>query len=291
MAKPRSNNIMNYRFLGTKGFQAFAVILFSLQGKLPFKDGLQPLLRGGFTTKQQRSRFRHLFFDFVNMTFGPFTLYGRPFAPASENYVEAIAWIDEVIINDQYQTHLIKDGSVVIDAGANIGVFSAKVAHDTPKAMIYSFEPTPRTFETLKRNTEHYPNVSCVNLGLGDEVAEKDFSIWDDFSGSNNIGRAASAGYGHPDRVEKIKLTTIDDFAKHLPRVDFIKLDTEGYEANILKGATETIRKWKPIIAMSAYHKPNDKEELPKLLKAISPDYVCELRHDYEEDLICRVVN
>jgi hypothetical protein len=56
-----------------------------------------------------------------------------------------------------------------------------------------------------------------------------------------------------------------------------------------LQGARETIKEWKPIIAMSAYHNPNDKKDLPDLLRSICPDYVCELHDDNEEDLICRV--
>ena len=69
--------------------------------------------------------------------------------------------------------------------------------------------------------------------------------------------------------------------------MNFLKMDTEGYEANILKGAAETIKKYKPIIAMSAYHKPNDKKELPELLNGITP-YDCEFRQDCEENLICK---
>jgi FkbM family methyltransferase len=289
MPRQSHKNILRYRFLGSESFQAYAVILLFLQGKLTFRESIQPLLQGGFKTKDTRTKFRHLFFELVNKRYGSFELYGRPFSPASENYVEATAWIDEVITKDQYQTGLIKDGSIVIDAGANIGVFSVKVAHENSSSKIYSFEPTPRTFDALKRNTETYPNISIFNLGLGDEVTEKKITIWDNFSGSNTIGGTASPEYGAPDRVENIKITTIDEVAKGLSRVDFIKMDTEGYEANILKGAAETIKRWRPIIAMSSYHNPNDKEELPRLLKSICPEYVCELRHDAEEDMICRV--
>lgn len=287
-----SKNILDYKFLGGKAFQAYATILFFLQRRLTYRESIRPLLLGGFKTKSERSKFRHLFFEFINKKYGSFELYENPFSPASENYIEAVAWIDEIITKNQYQTNLIKDGSIVIDAGANIGVFSIKVAHDFPHSTIYSFEPTMRTFETLKKNTAAYPNVSCFNLGLGDEIAEKKISIWDDFSGSNSIGHAQStpSEFGEPDRMQPVNITTIDEFAKNLPGVDFIKMDTEGYEAKILKGATETIKKWKPIIAMSAYHNPDDKEELPRLLKSICPDYICELRHDSEEDMICRVV-
>jgi len=67
--------------------------------------------------------------------------------------------------------------------------------------------------------------------------------------------------------------------------MDFLKIDTEGYEAEILKGAAGTIKKYKPVLALSAYHKPNDKKELPELVNSIAP-YDCELLGG--EDLICK---
>jgi FkbM family methyltransferase len=289
MVKQASKNILNYRFLNRRSFQAYVLVILFFQKKLAFNELIRPILRGGFKTKSERSKFRHLFFEYINEHFGPFILYEHPFFPASENYIEAIAWIEEVIIRDQYRTNLIKDGNIVIDAGGNIGTFSIKVAHDFPHSAVYTFEPTPRTFATLKENTAPYTNISCNNMGLSSEVGEMNLSIWDDFSGSNSFSRMADPAYGDPDHVQTIKMTTIDEFAKDLPSVDFIKMDVEGHEANILKGAAKTIQKWKPIIAMSAYHNPEDKEELPRLLQSICSDYVCELRHDFEEDLICRV--
>ena len=67
---------------------------------------------------------------------------------------------------------------------------------------------------------------------------------------------------------------------------DFLKMDTEGAEGIILQGAAETIKKMKPILAFSAYHHPEDKEELPKLVSSIAP-YNFKVILEDEEDLIC----
>lgn len=205
-----------------------------------------------------------------------FSIYGKPFIFPKDEGLAMTALIFQIIANNQYHTELIKKGGVVVDAGANIGVFSIFVAANNPEVTIYAFEPTPSTFEVLKENTKYWNNIKIFNCGLGEKEAMASIIIAN-HSGANYIGQG-----GIP-----IEIKTIDSF--NLP-VDFIKMDTEGYEANIMKGATETIKKYKPVIVMSAYHKTNDSTELPKLLKGISA-YNCELRFDCEEDLICTPIN
>jgi FkbM family methyltransferase len=180
---------------------------------------------------------------------------------------------NQIITNNEYHVELIKDSDVVIDAGANAGIFSVFAAIKHPEATIYAFEPTPFTFDILKKNTQYYPNIRCFNAALGDKCGPTTI-VEAPRPTMNFVGVG-----GIP-----IEMRTIDSLGIPL---NFLKMDTEGYEANILKGATETIRKYKPIIAMSAYHKPEDKVELPKLLNSISP-YDCELRHDCEEEFICK---
>lgn len=64
-----------------------------------------------------------------------------------------------------------------------------------------------------------------------------------------------------------------------LPRVDFIKLDIEGAELEALQGAALTIARWKPRMAISAYHKPEDFWTLQQYIKSLRPDYVFAFRH------------
>lgn len=180
----------------------------------------------------------------------------------------------QIIKCNQYHIELIKDNSAIVDAGANLGVFSIFVAKKHPNCTIYAFEPTPRMFAVLKKNTKKYPNIRCFNYALGNEnktvkIVEVNYN-----TGSNHI-----SDHGIP-----VQMKTIDSL--DIP-MDFLRMDVEGYEANVLRGAAETIKKHHPIIAMSAYHKPEDKTELPKILNQIAP-YDCELRHDCEEDFICK---
>ena len=87
--------------------------------------------------------------------------------------------------------------------------------------------------------------------------------------------------------ASKVRVTTIDDQMHSRGRVDFIKIDAEGFEENILLGAARTMKKYKPILSFSAYHKPGDKEELPALVISIRPDYSCRLMNRSEEDIYC----
>ena len=80
------------------------------------------------------------------------------------------------------------------------------------------------------------------------------------------------------------QVTTIDAYARenNLPSVDFIKLDVEGAELDVLQGATSTIARFKPILAISAYHKVDDFWVLMNFVKSIRPDYEFAMRQGAE---------
>lgn len=77
------------------------------------------------------------------------------------------------------------------------------------------------------------------------------------------------------------KCIDLDTYAKrkNLPRVDYIKLDIEGAELAMLHGAAETIKNFKPKMAVSAYHKPYDLWTLAFYIKSLRPDYELKFRH------------
>lgn len=219
-------------------------------------------------------------------------IFGKEFFPISNSVFDFFGLIDEVILSDQYHAEqFIKKDSVVIDVGANIGTFTVFAAHHAPEGRVYAFEPAKATFPLLKRNSSAYQNISCVNAGLGDAPGEKTIlnmgagatgNVIQDSPYYHNVEAAGGV-------LEPVTIMTLDRFVleNNISRVDFIKIDAEGYEKKVLQGAVETIEKYKPVIAMSAYHNPDDKTELPRLLKSISPRYVCKLYKDAEEDFVC----
>lgn len=207
-----------------------------------------------------------------------------------------VALIKEIIIADQYcAKEFIKNDSVIIDAGANIGIFSLYASYLAPKGKIYSFEPVKSTFQILNKNiaSNNLENsIFPYNLALGDKKGKAEI-----MTDSRSLLRGASIILDSDflknresdfDKKESIEITTIDTFVKenNIARVDFIKIDTEGYEKQIIQGARNTIKEFSPVISCSAYHLKDDKIKIPELVKSIGPNYKYRLEKKMEEDLI-----
>jgi hypothetical protein len=75
-----------------------------------------------------------------------------------------------------------------------------------------------------------------------------------------------------------IEVDSIDNILNG-EKVTYIKMDVEGAELETLKGGIDSIKKWKPKLAVSMYHKKEDLITIPKLIKEIRPDYSLFLRH------------
>ena len=73
---------------------------------------------------------------------------------------------------------------------------------------------------------------------------------------------------------EEVEVITLDEFVEENNfEVGLIKLDVEGYELEVLTGAKETVKKFKPVMAISIYHRGQDFFEIPKLVKNLVPEY------------------
>ena len=144
--------------------------------------------------------------------------------------------------------------AVIVDGGANIGFFTVPVAHRTQGrgTRIVSFEPQRQLFQALGGSLaiNGYRHVYLHNCGLGAEpgiaqLPAVDYSIAQDFGtvSLSDVTTVAEDGWMN-DRV--VDITSID--AMTLPRLDFFKLDVEGYEIPALAGALDTIKQHRPWI-------------------------------------------
>lgn len=161
-------------------------------------------------------------------------------------------------------------GAIVIDGGAFDGG-TAKLFTDMGYK-VYAFEMAKENFEIAKKVAAEN-NFTVENFGLGSFKHEIKYNIGGAATRENFAGS------------ETAQITTIDNYVleNNLPRVDFIKLDVEGAELETLRGAKRTIARYKPILAISAYHKPDDFWTLMNYVKSIRPDYEWALRHFTEE--------
>lgn len=168
-----------------------------------------------------------------------------------------------------------KPGDIVLDCGAYTGntalYFSQKVG---AAGRVYSFEAMPQTFKLLTDNVKSLglQNVYCEQYALSDKTED----IY--FTDSPSPG---SRKLNSNDGI-KVRGIAIDDFAaaNTLNEVNFIKMDIEGSEAAALQGAKNTIRKFKPDLAICVYHKHDDFLVIPAVINKILPFYDFYLKHN-----------
>lgn len=143
----------------------------------------------------------------------------------------------------------LKPGMVFVDAGANIGEYTLFAAKRVVGGRVLSFEPMPSIHLMLKENValNHFINVQLFNCGLSDkpgvlalhEVADTNEGLSSFFPREHNSGRAF-----------EVPLETFDSVASNerIQRLDFIKMDIEGSELYALRGARESIEKFRPAV-------------------------------------------
>ncbi|MBC7766808.1 FkbM family methyltransferase [Arenimonas sp.] len=136
-----------------------------------------------------------------------------------------------------------KDFKVIFDVGANVGEWTELVSKTIPEARIYSFEPSVQTYKTLSQNS--FPkNVSTFNLGLGEKNETIDFFIYGEDSTLNSAFNRDLENNNLHAKVEKANFQTLDFFCaeQNIDRISFLKIDTEGNELSVLRGATEYLK-------------------------------------------------
>lgn len=197
--------------------------------------------------------------------------------------------IYSIILRDQYDAGDLR-GRTVVDAGANLGVFSLYALALGAKK-IYAFEAVKETFALLKANlalNKAGRPVKAVNLALGAAPGRAELLYNTRGEGSARLaGPAPEAcrGVSYAGR-RLVQVAPLDRLVKARP--DFIKIDVEGEEKAVLLGAAGLIRKYKPALSFAAYHRRADKKDLPAAVRALRPGYRVKLNTYAEHDFICR---
>jgi len=189
-----------------------------------------------------------------------------------------------------YKTYqnLIKPGQTVIDIGANIGAYTlnfAKIVGNN--GSVIAFEPTDYAFNKLKCNINLNPNLAKRIRSYKIMLGKENKSIMEDYVYSSwpvmdyeihGVDKHPIHG-GRLKSVRNVEMWKLDSFIKekNINCVDFIKIDVDGYEADILEGSKNTLAKFKPIIGFEVA--PYTLEEKGKSLMHIL-DYLIPLKYE-----------
>ena len=161
-------------------------------------------------------------------------------------------------------------GAVAIDGGVCDG--ATAVMFTELGWEVHGFELDKPNFDRTK-NLADEKGFKLINAGLGSYKHEtKYLSVPGGNGGANRVDSNGS---------ETAKIVTLDSYVRenNLSSIDFIKLDVEGSELDVLIGARTTIARFKPILAISAYHKLEDFYVIVDCIKSIRNDYEFALRH------------
>jgi FkbM family methyltransferase len=142
----------------------------------------------------------------------------------------------------------------IIDAGAHIGTDSIAMANLFPEGKIYSFEPIPIVFKRLKKNANKYNNIICYPFALSNKDGISSIYVSKGSSdGSSSLLPPKEHLIAHPTvtfpSIIEVSTITIDSWKSEnkIDKVDFLWLDLQGHELDVLKSAKETLKKVRAI--------------------------------------------
>lgn len=207
------------------------------------------------------------------------------FCIPSQNVIDEFNYIyNEIFIENIYEHEkcTIHKGDTVIDLGANVGLFS-KRAFDLGAGIVVAVEADDENYKCLIENMLYANKARFipVNFAIYVNCHGVTFNKVDNRLGGHYIDildeehiMPLVRGSGNVSKIKKRSIT-LDILLKSftLRKVNFIKLDIEGSEYDALLGGEKTIKRFKPRIAMAAYHKDNDFEKATGLLKSFRDDY------------------
>jgi FkbM family methyltransferase len=147
------------------------------------------------------------------------------------------------IYTDRAERQLLRKslfpGAVVVDVGANIGVYSQFLSRYVgPSGAVHSFEPSPDNFRRLRAATRDLINVRANRAAVGNHTGQSKLYVSNDL----NVDHRSYVPSGDSRRAVLIEMVALDDYFKPGETVNLIKLDVQGYELHALRGAERVLQ-------------------------------------------------
>jgi FkbM family methyltransferase len=162
-----------------------------------------------------------------------------------------------VIFEGEYDIPYFKKSPIILDIGANVGGFAIWANKRWENSTIFCYEPVKNTYKLLEENTKDIDKINCYNYAIGDTEEEKFI-----FYGQHNIGQSSFLNTRFvKSHGEFVSIKS----ANTLPKADIVKIDTEGYETNILNNMII-----EPDVIMIEYHSCDGIENHMRLSKNLN---------------------
>lgn len=150
----------------------------------------------------------------------------------------------------------LKPNQVVYDLGANEGYYSISASKIVGKfGKVFAFEPMPENLIHLNRhvNKNKIENITVINKAVADKNGKVTFSMTDDRAGNTYI--SSSPKFDESKSNFLVETVTVDHFClvEHNLPPDLIKIDVEGAEYDVLKGAEEVIKTFRPVVILATH--------------------------------------
>jgi FkbM family methyltransferase len=185
-------------------------------------------------------------------------------------WVALLSWPKFSMTSYRMGSSLMRQGIIpktVIDVGANVGQFTVACAKIFRGVSVHSFEPLPECVERLKRNVAGLGGVRVYPRALGEASGEVMMHVNSHSHSSSVLALGERHRRAFPDAREidaiKVKISTLDLEMKlmSLERPVLLKLDVQGYEPQVLEGATETLNKVDYVLLEASFRPMYEGEE------------------------------
>lgn len=198
------------------------------RGWAPFISSIARLMPSLQQYKARLSNGDYLILDLrEDMCFGIFFHEGQPHELGTEKLLSKV----------------LRPNDVVVDIGANIGYYT-RIASRLVGAggAVIAFEPMPAAYRVLQMNCSDLANVTLFPVALGDKQGETTFYV-------RKKGDQSSLGSDKTAQAVRVKIDTLDSaLIARCSRIDFMKIDVEGFEREVLAGSAQSIATHRPII-------------------------------------------
>jgi FkbM family methyltransferase len=143
-------------------------------------------------------------------------------------------------------------GYRAVDIGAHVGIWTRRLAVDFSE--VIAFEPMPKHIECHKNNCVGLENVTLNEIALSNVNEQKVMTTKDNNSGMSTL---MTPKWKLPKTIVPIETRTLDSY--NFPKIDFIKIDVEGWEEQVLRGGMDTILKYRPRMYIEIWTKEGDR--------------------------------